>query len=80
VPIEQVGTDPAVGLSSERGTGMYRVPSLHRVGDRRRMFASGQVEDLDDLLSPTRKAVGHRYGLSLSDADRAALLEYLRAL
>lgn len=80
VPLATVGTDPAVGSSRERGTGFYRVPSLRAVGDRRRMFASGGIEDLDALLDPERSVVGHRFGLSLDDADRVALLAYLRAL
>lgn len=80
VLLSAVGTDPAVGTSPDRGTGMYRVPSLRSVGDRRRMFASGAVEDLDALLDPDRKAAGHRFGLELDAHDRAALLEYLRGL
>lgn len=82
VPLAKVGTNPLVGESRDRGTGMYRVPSLHFVGDRHRLFASGAVEDIDELLTPSasRNAKGHLFGLSLSDADRAALLEYLRSL
>jgi mono/diheme cytochrome c family protein len=80
VELEIVGTDPAVGRSSERGTGKYRVPALHHVGDRKRLLASGAVEDVAELLSPSRAAAGHRYGLDLGDADRDALLAYLRAL
>jgi cytochrome c2 len=85
VPLAVVGTDPLVGQSTDRGTGMYRVPSLRAVGDRRRLFASGAIEDIDELLSPApapaaRLAKGHTYGLRLSAPDRAALLEYLRAL
>lgn len=80
VSLEAIGTDPRVGASRDRGTGSYRVPSLRAVGDRRRLFASGDVEDIEDLLSPARKAEGHRYGLSLDAADRAALLGYLRRL
>jgi mono/diheme cytochrome c family protein len=80
VPLEVVGTDPLVGRSPDRGTGSYRVPSLRSVGDRRRLFASGAVEDVADLLDPARKAQGHRYGLDLPAADRAALLSYLRTL
>ena len=47
VPLVVVGTDPLVGRSGERGTGMYRVPSLRSVGNRHRLFASGAVEDID---------------------------------
>lgn len=80
VSLEAIGTDPRVGASRDRGTGFYRVPSLRGVGDRRRLFASGEVEDVEDLLSAARKADGHRYGLSLDAKDRAALLAYLRRL
>ncbi len=82
VPFSVVGTDPMTAESPDRGTGMYRVPSLRAVGDRRRLFASGEVEDIVDLVTPSpgREAKGHVYGLELGDADRAALLDYLRQL
>ena len=32
VPLELIGTDETLGLSSDRGTGAYRVPSLRGVG------------------------------------------------
>jgi mono/diheme cytochrome c family protein len=80
VPLGAIGTDPAVGQSPERGTGTYRVPSLRAVGDRRRMFASGAIEDLDALLAPDRTVAGHRFGLGLDAGERAALLAYLRGL
>ncbi|MFO0738019.1 MAG: hypothetical protein U0270_19155 [Labilithrix sp.] len=71
-----------MGESRDRGTGMYRVPSLRFVGDRRRLFASGAVEDVTDLLtpSPAREAKGHTFGLGLPDVQRGALLGYLRRL
>jgi hypothetical protein len=82
VDLAVVGTDPSVGVSTERGTGGYRVPSLRHVGDRRRLFASGAVSDVRALLDPTpeRRAAGHTFGLDLAEADRAALLAYLRRL
>ena len=80
ISIAAIGTDPSVGMSPDRGTGHYRVPSLRAVGDRRRMFASGAIEDLDALLAPDRAVPGHRFGLTLEAKDRAALLEYLRGL
>lgn len=80
VPLAAVGTDPAVGTSPDRGTGGYRVPSLRAVGDRRRMFASGAIDDLDMLLAPDRAVPGHRFGLTLDATDRTALLVYLRGL
>lgn len=80
VALEDIGTDPQVGLSSERGTGGYRVPSLRGVGLRKPLFSNGAVPDLDTLLDPQRAAPGHRHGLDLSAEDRAALLVYLAQL
>lgn len=80
VSLASIGTDTSVGASSDRGTGFYRVPSLRSVGDRRRMFASGDIEDLDALLAPDRRVPGHRFGLGLDAREREALLIYLRAL
>ena len=75
-----VGTDPAGGASPDRETGSYRVPSLRTVGDRRRMFASGAIDDVDALLAPDRAVPGHRFGLALDAKDRKGLLVYLRGL
>lgn len=80
VSLERIGTDPTVGLSPDRGTGFYRVPSLRSVGDRRRMFASGDIDDLDALLTPGRSVAGHPFGLALDAREREALLGYLRQL
>lgn len=80
VSLALIGTDPKVGASTERGTGFYRVPSLRAVGDRRRLLASGEVDDIAALLSPDRAAAGHRYGMALGAQDREALLVYLRGL
>ena len=80
VALETVGTDPAVGLSAERGTGRYRVPSLRGVGNRRRLFASGAAENVEAVLDPNRRISGHPFGLDLSDAERAELLAYLHTL
>jgi mono/diheme cytochrome c family protein len=80
VALEVVGTSPFVGRSTDRGTGFLRVPSLVHVGDRRRLFGSGEVDDVGMLLDPDRTAVGHRFGLALSIDERAALLAYLQTL
>jgi hypothetical protein len=93
VPLDVVGTDPHLGESAERGTGAYRVPSLHGVGTRGPLLHDGTVPSLDAMFDPTRPTAafsarlhgagavpGHLFGLDLVDADRAALLEYLRAL
>lgn len=80
IALDEIGTDPSVGRSSERGTGTYRVPSLRNVGDRTRLFASGAVRDVNELLDPSRLAAGHDYGLDLEPADRADLLRFLETI
>lgn len=80
VAIEIVGTDPAVGMSPDRTTGSYRVPSLHGVGDRKRLLANGAVLDLAELLDGDRAAPGHRFGVDLGEAEEADLIAYLETL
>ncbi len=93
VPLDVVGTDPAIGLSSERGTGTYRVPSLHGVGSRAALLHDASLPSLAVLFDPARirpeftggrhgpgAVVGHPFGLSLDDATRADLLAYLATL
>lgn len=92
-PLETVGTDPACGLSPDRGTGFYRVPSLRGVAARPTLFHDGSARDLASLLDPARVGAdytdgargpgpipGHLFGLDLSPDQRAALLAFLRAL
>lgn len=91
--IAEVGTDPRLGLSPERGTGFYRVPSLRGVSGRPTLLHDGTLRGVDALLDPARLAAGyaggargpgavggHAFGLDLSAADRAALLEYVSSL
>jgi mono/diheme cytochrome c family protein len=80
VELEAVGTDPRVGLSAERGTGGYRVPSLRGVTTRGALLHDGSVPDVATLLSPARTALGHRFGMTLDDGARADLLAYLERL
>lgn len=93
VPLAVVGTDPAIGLSADRGTGTYRVPSLRGVSTRGPLLHDGTVPSLAAFLDPSRvtpgftqrlhgegAVPGHPYGLDLPDADRAALEAYLEAL
>jgi hypothetical protein len=80
VALDVVGTDPSVGMSPERFTGFYRVPSLRGVGDRRRLLATGAVFDVRELLDPTRVARGHPFGLDLDEPVRADLLSFLETL
>jgi len=93
VPLAVVGIDPTFGLSQSRGTGAYRVPSLHGVGTRGPLLHDGTVPSLETLFDPARMAAafagrvhgsgaiaGHPFGLELSSGDRTALLAYLHAL
>jgi mono/diheme cytochrome c family protein len=93
VPLAVIGTDPWLGESPDRGTGAYRVPSLHGVGSRGPLFHDGTVPSVAALLDPARPTAaftgrlhgsgavpGHLYGLDLPDADRAALIAYVEAL
>ncbi|HWZ88898.1 MAG TPA: hypothetical protein VNW92_08610 [Polyangiaceae bacterium] len=93
VALSVIGTDPTLGLSSDRGTGMYRVPSLRGVGTRGPLLHDGTVPSLAALFDPARQTdafsarlhgtgpvAGHPFGLDLPDADRSALLDYLSAL
>jgi mono/diheme cytochrome c family protein len=80
VPLDVIGTDPLVGLSSDRGTGGYRVPSLRGVTTRGRLLHDGSVADVATLFDPTRTVAGHRFGLTLAPDDRAVLLAYLATL
>jgi hypothetical protein len=93
VPLGVIGTDPTLGLSSSRGTGSYRVPSLHGVGTRGPLLHDGTLASVDAMFDPARLSPdfagglhgsgpveGHRFGLELSSDDRDALLGYLHAL
>lgn len=93
VPLATVGTDPHLGLSLVRGTGRYRVPSLHGVGSRGPLLHDGTVPSLSAMFDPARvtpafsgnlhgqgAVPGHLFGLDLSDADCGALITYLEGL
>ncbi len=92
VPIDEVGTDPAIGRSPERGTSRYRVPSLRGVGSRGPLLHDASAPTLEALFDPARASagfaggarggpiVGHLVGLDLDAEGRAGLLAYLRGL
>jgi cytochrome c5 len=93
VPLAVVGTDPTLGLSADRGTGFYRVPSLRGVGTRGPLLHDGTIRSVSAMLDPARvtdafterlhgqgAVPGHPFGLDLSDDDRQALIAYLSAL
>jgi hypothetical protein len=79
IDVDEVGTDPTLARSIDRGTGKYRAPTLRGVRLRAPLMHDGSIASLGDLLYPGR-AGGHRFGLDLSDADRAVLLGYLQKL
>jgi hypothetical protein len=92
-PLAEVGTDPGLGLSPDRGTGFYRVPSLRGAGARPTLFHDGALPGVAALLDPARlddgyeggarvagPVPGHVFGLDLSASDRAALLDYVTSL
>jgi hypothetical protein len=92
-PLAEVGTDPRLGQSPDRGTGFYRVPSLRGVAARPTLFHDGTLPSVDALLDPTRlddayqggargagPVRGHVFGLDLSADDRAALVDFVRSL
>lgn len=82
VDVAVVGTDPAVAESPARGSGKYRVPSLHLVTHRSRLTHEGRFESVEALLDPVRAGTdgAHPFGLDLDDGDRAALVAYLRQM
>ncbi len=93
VPLTVIGTDPALGLSADRGTGTYRVPSLHGVGSRGPLLHDGTLPSVEAMFDPARldeafaqklhgagAVPGHLYGLGLADQQRQDLITYLHAL
>jgi mono/diheme cytochrome c family protein len=93
VPVNEVGTDPRVGLSKTRGTGMYRVPSLRGVSTRGPLLHDASLTGLHDLFDPARTGpeyrggrhgpgavMGHTFGLDLTVDQRSDLLAFLATL
>lgn len=93
VALAIIGTDPVFGLSADRGTGSYRVPSLHGVGTRGPLLHDGTLPSVDAMFDPARvtdafteklhgtgAVPGHAFGLDLSDGDRRDLITYLHSL
>jgi hypothetical protein len=81
-----------LGLSGDRGTGAYRVPSLRGVTTRGALLHDGSAPGLDSMFDPARTdpnydrgrqpgpIPGHPFGLDLGPSDRQALLAYLQTL
>ena len=93
VPLHVVGTNSYIGLSPDRGTGTYRVPSLRGVATRGPLLHDASLPGLDAMFDPARTTStyeggrlgpgavsGHPYGLRLREAERLALTAYLQTL
>ncbi len=80
VTIDEVGTDPWAGRSEVRWTGNYRIPSLRGVGRTAPYLHHGAFAGLEEMFDPERTEPGHEFGLALDEAERAALLAYLRSI
>ncbi len=80
--LDVIGTSKEVGLSSSRGTGKYRIPSLFSVSSRGHFFHDGSLGKLADVLDPQRleQTPGHRFGLDLSTTEKSDLLTFLDTL
>ncbi len=88
-----IATDPAAGLSADRGTGFYRVPSLRGLASRGPLLHDGSLASPADLLDGARvqpgftralhgpgPVPGHLFGLNFDAAERRQVLAYLATL
>jgi hypothetical protein len=77
-----VGTDPDLALRTRKGTGYYKVPSLKGVWYRGPLQHSGAAASLEEWFDPARTnhVAGHPFGLTLSSAERHALIAFLKTL
>jgi hypothetical protein len=57
-----VGTDPGLALSTRKGTGYYKVPSLKGVWYRGHYLHDGAVASLEEMFDPTRLGETHVRG------------------
>lgn len=93
VPLAVIGTDPALGISRERGTGWYRTPSLRSAKLRQQFLHHGVLPSVAAVLDPQRllhsyrdgnhgpgPIRGHLYGLTISASERAALTAFVETL
>lgn len=82
IDLASIGTDPAVGESTQRGTGTYRIPSLWKVGTRTQWMHHGRVRTLEDMFTPERlqRTPGHPFGTTLDAQGREDLVVFLETL
>jgi hypothetical protein len=57
-----VGTDPGLALSTRKGTGYYKIPSLRGVWYRGHYLHDGSVASLEEMFDPDRLRDSHRPG------------------
>jgi hypothetical protein len=86
-------------MTTRRGTGFYKIPSLQGLWYRGPLEHNGSSATLEDWFNParlkedyvptgwrgplgmkSRPVKGHEYGLDLPQADKDALLAFLRTL
>ena len=93
VALSTIVTDPALGLSTERGTGHYRTPSLLGARTRQQFFHQGALSSVRAVLDPERfldsyregkhgpgPVLGHPFGIALPAVERAALTTFVESL
>ncbi len=57
-----VGTDPSLALSTRKGTGYYKIPSLKGVWYRGRYLHDGSLASLEEMFDPSRLQDSHSPG------------------
>jgi len=90
-----VGTDPTLALTTRRGTGFYKVPSLRGLWYRSAFSHSGQAATLEEWFDPARlednyvpkgfhvkpgPIEGHEKGLDLTPEEKKDLIAFLKTL
>ncbi len=82
VALERIGTDDAVGISSARGTGTWRVPTLWGASTRSQLLHTASVNSIAELLNPERleQTPGHVFGTHLELEDREALTAFVSTI
>jgi hypothetical protein len=69
-------------MQTRKGTGYYKVPSLKGAWYRGPFQHAGAVQTLDEWFDPARleRVPGHPFGLTLTPADRRALVAFINTL
>lgn len=75
IPADALTSDPSIARSITRGTGSYRVPSLIGLSKGGPYLHDLSATTLDDLL-----VSGHPTGEALDEAEREALVLFLKTL